>query len=82
MKRFIIQLSQLKEYVENKQADRIFYEIVESLHKNSKFLNESISHRKVNQSVINDYRRKNLITPKVHEMLVKSKIIDENYQII
>jgi hypothetical protein len=82
MKRFIVTKKQLNEYVEKKKAEKIFYDIVENLHKNVKFLNEGVSHEKANQSVIADYERKNLITPRVHEMLVKHKIIDQKSEII
>jgi len=82
MKRFILTESQLKEYVENKKAEKIFYDIVEQLHKNKKFLNENVSHKKANQSVIEGFKRKKLITPKVEGLLVKHKIMNENYEII
>ena len=82
MKKFIVTTKQLTEYVERKKADKVFYNIMESLHKNVKFLNEGVSQKKANQSVIDDYRRKNLITPRVNEMLIKSKIISENGEII
>jgi len=82
MATYIIKKSQLNEYVEKKKAEKIFYDIVESLHKNSKFLNENVSRQKVNQSVINNYIRKNLITPRVHEMLVKNNIINQKNEII
>jgi len=82
MKRYIVTKKQLNEYLENKKAEKIFYDIVESLSKNTKFLNENVSHKKANQSVINDYKRKNLMTSKVYEMLIKYQIIDENNQII
>lgn len=82
MRRFIVKKEQLNEYVENKKANILFYTIVERLHENTKLLNENVSHRKVNQSVINDYQRKNLITPRVFEMLVNNKIINENYEIL
>jgi hypothetical protein len=82
MKRFIVTTKQLTEYVEGKKADKVFYNIMESLHKNVKFLNESVSQKKANQSVIDDYRRKNLITLRVNEMLINNKIINENGEII
>jgi len=82
MATYIIKKSQLNEYVEKKKAEKIFYDIMESLHKNSKFLNENVSRQKVNQSVINNYIRKNLITPRVHEMLVKNNIINQKNEII
>ena len=82
MKRFLVKKVQLIEYVKRKKAEKVFYDIVESLHKNMKFLNENVSHKKANQSVIEDYRRKNLITPKVNEMLIKYKIIEQKDEII
>ena len=82
MKRFIITKKQLKEYVERKKSEKVFYDILECLHKNSKYLNESVSQKKANQTVINDFQRKNLITPKIFEMLAKYKIIDEKHEII
>jgi len=82
MKTFIVKKEQLNEYVERKKSDKAFYDIVERLHKNAKFLTENVSHKGANQSVIDDLKRKNLITPRVHEMLVKNKIINENYEIL
>lgn len=82
MATYIVKKSQLKEYVERKQAEKVFYDIVESLHKNSKFLNENVSRQKANQTVINNYMRKNLITPRVHEMLIKNNIINQKTEII
>lgn len=82
MRRFIVTKKQLNEYVEKKRAEKVFNLINEDLQKNAKFLNENISHKKVNQSVIDNYRRKNLITPKVYEMLVMNNVIDDNYKII
>ena len=82
MKRFLVKKAQLIEYVKRKKAEKVFYDIVESLHKNMKFLNENVSHKKANQSVIEDYRRKNLITPRVNEMLIKYKIIEQKDEII
>ncbi len=82
MKRFKVTKEQLNEFIENKKAERVFYSILESLHKNARFLNESVSHKKANQSVIDNYRRKNLISPKVQKMLIKNKIMDENYEIM
>jgi len=82
MKRIVVTKEQLVEYVETKKTEKIFYDILESLHKNVKFLNEEISQKKANQSVINNYKRKNLITPRVNEMLIKYKVIDEKNEII
>ena len=77
MKRFIITKEQLKEYIERKKSEKVFYNILECLHKNSKYLNESFSQKKVNQTVIDDYQRKGLITPLIYEMLIKYEIINE-----
>ena len=82
MKTFLVTKAQLNEYVERKKSEKIFYDIMESLHKNVKFLNEGVSHKNVNQSVIEDYKRKNLITPRVYEMLIKNKILNEKHEII
>lgn len=82
MKRIIVTKEQLVEYIERKKAEKVFYDIVEELHKTAKYLNENISQSKANQSVIDNFKRKNLITPRVEEMLIKYKIIDENYEII
>jgi len=82
MKKFIVTESQLREYVERKKAEKVFYDIVEQIHKNQKFLKENVSHKGANQSIIDKFKKKELITPKVHEMLIKFKIADENYEII
>jgi len=82
MKRFIVTTKQLKEYVERKKSEKIFYDIMEGLHKNVKYLNENVSQKKANQSVIDDYKRKNLITPKINEMLINNKIVNEKGEII
>lgn len=82
MKRFIVKKKHLIEYIENKKAEKIFYNILEDIHKNTKFLNENISIKNANQTIIDDYRRKNLITSKVEEMLIKYKIINEKNEII
>lgn len=82
MKRYLVKKSQLNEYIERKKAEKVFYDIVESLYENVKFLNENVSQKKANQSVIKDYERKNLITPRIYEMLVKYKIIDDKNEII
>ena len=82
MKTFIVKKEKLNEFVERKKADKIFYEILERLHENTKLLSENVSHKKANQSVVDNYKRKNLITPKVFEMLLNHQIIGENYEIL
>lgn len=82
MKRIIVTKKQLNEYIEIKKSEKIFYEIANLIYNNIQFLNENISLKNANQTIINDYKRKNLITPKVYEMLIKHKIINQNYEII
>ncbi len=82
MKRFIITKKQLSEFVEKKRAERVFYKIVEDLYRNKKFISENTIRSNANQTVIENYRRKNLITPRVFEMLIKYKIINEKHEIL
>jgi hypothetical protein len=82
MKTFIVKKEQLNEYVEGKKAEKAFYDILEHLHMNTKMLAENVSHKKANQSVIDNYIRKNLISPRVFEMLISHKIINENHEIL
>jgi hypothetical protein len=82
MKRFILTEQQLREYVDSKKSERVFYDILEQIHRNQKFLNENVSHKKANQSVIDKFMSKKLINQKVAEMLIKHKITDETGQII
>jgi len=82
MRRIIVTEEQLKVFVETKKAEKVFYDIVSDLHLNRKNLNENISIKNANQSIINNYLRKNLITPKVNEMLIKHNIINEKREII
>ena len=82
MKRLIVTEAQLKEYVEIKKSEKIFYDILADLHKNVKFLNENISREKANMAIIENYKRKNLLTTKVIEMLIKHKIVNEKHEII
>jgi len=82
MKRFILTESQLREYVETKKAEKVYYSILEEMHKNHKFLNENLSHKKANQSIIDNFKNKNLITSKVYKLLIKHNIMNENYEII
>jgi hypothetical protein len=81
-KRFILKEKQLIEYVENKKDEGVFFNLLENFHNNRKLLNENISYKKVDQTIIDNYRRKNLISPSVYKMLVKNKIMNENYEII
>ena len=82
MNRYILTEAQLQEYVERKKSEKIFYDILEDLYKNVKFLNENISRERANQTIIENYKRKNLLTPRVIEMLIKNKIVNEKHEII
>ena len=82
MKRYVITQKQLQEYVEKKQAEKMFFNILEDLHKNSKYLNENTLRERANQTVINNYRRRGLVSSLVEEMLKKANILDENHEII
>jgi 23S rRNA U2552 (ribose-2'-O)-methylase RlmE/FtsJ len=82
MNRYILTEAQLYEYVEIKKSEKIFYDILEDLHKNVKFLNENISRQRTSQTIIENYKRKDLLTSRVIEMLIKNKIIDEKHEII
>jgi len=83
MKRFIVTEDQLKEFIKKKKAEKVFYQIVEDLYKCKKFLNENnVSQINTNLMIIENYKRKKLITPQILEMLIKHKIVGENYEII
>ena len=82
MKTFIVTKSQLKEYIESKQAEKIFGDILSDIRNNVKYLKETVSKDQANQSVIDAYKKKNLITPRVNEMLIKYGIINEKSEII
>lgn len=82
MRRIIVTNKQLANFVETKQAEKTFYNIVADLHTNRKNLNENVLLEGANKSVIDNYSRKNLITPKVNEMLIKYGVINEKKEII
>jgi len=82
MRRIIVTTKQLTNFVESKKAEKVFYDIVADLSENRKNLNENVSIDGANQSVIDNYLRKNLITPKVNEMLIKYSIINEKKEIL
>lgn len=81
-KKYIITKKQLNEYVKKKQAEKILYDIMQEMYDCRKYLNEGISRNKLNETIINNYKRKGLITPMVYEMLIKYDIINNNYEII
>ena len=81
-KRYIVTEKQLREYVEKKMAEKTFFNIVEDLHKNNKFLNESTLIKKANQLVVDNYKRKGFLSPLVEDMLKNAKILNEKQEII
>lgn len=81
MRTFIVTKKQLNEYVENKKAEKVFTRILTDIH-NNKYLNENISKDDANQSIINIYIKRKLITPRVNEMLMKYGIINEKSEIL
>jgi hypothetical protein len=82
MKRFIVTEEQLNDFIERKKSKKIYEEILLKINRNMKFLTESISQENINQNIIDDYKRKNKITPYVFELLINNKIIDDSYKII
>lgn len=77
MKKIIVTKEQLNEYVEKKKAEKVFNSILEDMHINSKNLKEGVSIISANQTIIENYRRKKMITPKVQKMLEEYKLLDE-----
>lgn len=82
MKTFIVTSKQLREYVEKKKSDKVFYEIISDMYLNRTFLNENVSLSKANQAILDKYRGKNVITQRVNEMLIKYGIMVENTKLI
>lgn len=76
MRKIIVTEGQLVNFIETKKSEKIFYDIVADMHENRKNLNENVSICGANQSVIDNYSRKNLINIKVNEMLIKFGIIN------
>ena len=82
MKKFILKKEQLLEFINGKRDEKMCYEIISKLHKNSKLLNENMSNKSANQLVIDTYLRKNLITRGTLNMLIELNVINENNEII
>ena len=82
MKKFIVTEKQLNEYIKRKQEEKIFYSIVEDIYNNNKLLNENVSKKEANQTIIKNYLRKNLINNNIFKSLRKFHIINENNEII
>jgi hypothetical protein len=81
-KKIIVTKSQLLEHIERKKADKVFYDIILDIRENVKNINESVFLENANQAIIDNYKRKNLISPRVLEQLVKNCVISENYGIL
>ena len=82
MKTLVVTTEQLNTYINNKKAERVFYDIVADLHENRKYLKESVSLSKADQSIIDNYRRKKLVSPLVEGLLIKHGVLNENREII
>ena len=82
MKKLIVTEEQLNEYVEHKKAKKTFNSILGDMNKNSRFLSEQISVEKANQTVIENYGRKKLLSPRVMKMLVEHGLTNEDGQIL
>ena len=82
MKKLIVTEEQLNEYGEYKKAKKVFNSILGDMNKNSRFLSEQISTDKANQTVIENYRRKNLLSPRVVKMLVEHGLTNKDAQIL
>jgi hypothetical protein len=80
--KIIVTKEQLNEHIKRKKAERIFEKIVTDIHKNTVHLKENISKDQANQSTINGYKKKNLISPLVLEMLISYNIVNEKSEII
>ena len=81
-KRYIVTEEQLKGYIERKKAEKTFCSIMEALHKNQEYLNEQISRTKAHQTVIEDFRSKNLLSEEVIKLLVEHGLTNDKGQII
>lgn len=82
MKKIILTEQQLKDYIERKKAQKTFNSILTDMYNNSKNLNENISINKANQTIIENYRLKNLLTPDVLKMLNEYGLTNNKGQII
>lgn len=81
-KRIIVTEAQLNEYIERKKAKKIFGEILKEMYNNSKHLDSKISLNNANQTIIESYKRKNLLNKHVQNLLKENMITDDKGQII
>jgi hypothetical protein len=81
-KRIHVTKAQLSEYVERKKAENTVGSILEEMQRNSKNLNEQISLKNANKSVLDKFRQNNKITTRVENSLKEYGILDDNGQII
>ena len=82
MKKIILTKKQLLEYIQRKKDNKVFLNILRDFRKNAKYLNENISLKNANQSIIDLYFNRNLINDNVKKMLIESKIINNNNKIL
>lgn len=76
-KKIIVTEQQLNEYVKRKKAENTFNLIIEYLFINSKYLNENISKKKANKSIVENFEKKGLINDEVKRLLKEYNIIDD-----
>lgn len=81
-RRIIVTENQLKNYVNYKKDNKVFYEIVEAIYRNNKNINENMSKRKINQTIIDYYDKIGLLTESVVKMLGEHGLTDKNNNII
>lgn len=81
-KRIIVTKEQLNEYIERKKAEKVFGSILNEMHENSKYLKESISLEKANQTVIDKYESRKQLNSYVQKLLEDNNIIDSKGRII
>lgn len=81
-KRIIVTEEQLKNYIEKKKAEKTFNSILNEMHKNSKNLKDGISLNKANQTIIENYKDRNQLNPRVQNLLKEYNIVDDMGEII
>ncbi len=80
MKKFIVTEEQLREYIEKKKAQKVFDKILESMYLQTKHL--LIPAKDVQNAVLEEFRRKNQITPKVEELLKEHNLLGDNTKVL
>jgi len=80
MKKFIVTEEQLREYIEKKKAQKVFDKILESMYLHTKHL--LIPAKDAKNAVLEEFRRKNQITPKVEELLKEHNLLEDNTKVL